>query len=118
MDNFKSVRKYRNHEFSSGAYTGEDFKAFHRAMNNAIKKELKNLTVHTDKCKHYYWSCFAQNNETGKIVYISISDVRGFDDWYDNVLIRTAKSLTDYTGGANNYCSLDRILEKAESLTR
>jgi hypothetical protein len=52
------------------------------------------------------------------MAYASISDVRFFkNSWFDNVLIRTAKSKVDYTGGSNNYCKLEEINDYLLRLT-
>ena len=43
-------------------------------------------------------------------MYISISDVRYFNnDWYNHILVRTAKNETDYRGGFNHYTTLERL---------
>ena len=43
-------------------------------------------------------SGFIQNNANGKIVYINTQPLNG------KVMYRTAKNLTDYTGGMNQWC--------------
>ena len=64
----------------------------------------------------YYFSGFATTND--KIIYFSISDTRHFNN--DKILIRTAESYTDYSGGVNNYCgrNLESISALAGRLTR
>ena len=56
---------------------------------------------------HYYFSGFATKNN--KVIYFSISDVRHFPPTGGgaDLLIRTAKDYKDYTGGSNNFSSLD-----------
>ena len=50
-------------------------------------------------------------------MYISISDVRYFtNEWYSHILIRTAKSDTDYRGGFNHYTTLENLPYKAARL--
>jgi len=50
-------------------------------------------------------------------IYFSISDVRHFKNkWYDKILIRTAKSPKDYTGGSNGYTRLEDFGKKAKRL--
>ena len=67
---------------------------------------------------HYYFSGFATKNS--KIIYFSISDVRHFPPTGGgaDLLIRTAKDYKDYTGGSNNYSSLEteEIQELANKL--
>ena len=49
--------------------------------------------------------------------YLSISDVRYFmGEWYDHILIRTAKDETDYRGGFNHYTTLEKLDAKAAEL--
>jgi len=57
---------------------------------------------------HYYFSGFATKNN--KAIYFSISDVRHFPPTGGgaDLLIRTAKDYKDYTGGSNNYSSLEK----------
>ena len=43
-------------------------------------------------------SGFIQNNTNGKIVYINTEPLNG------KIMYRAAKSLTDYTGGPNQWC--------------
>tara|TARA_R110000765_G_scaffold13519_5_gene40427 strand:+ start:6089 stop:6400 length:312 start_codon:yes stop_codon:yes gene_type:complete len=56
---------------------------------------------------YYYFSGFATKNN--KAIYFSISDVRHFPPTGGgaDLLIRTAKDYKDYTGGSNNYSSLE-----------
>ena len=50
-------------------------------------------------------------------MYISIPDVRYFtNEWYSNILIRTAKDEQDYRGGFNNYTTLEKLSVKAAKL--
>ncbi len=64
---------------------------------------------------HYELSGFVRHGD--KYAYFSISDVRFFPgDWFEHILIRTAKNDHDYTGGANHYQSLDNILNGFKAL--
>jgi len=91
----------------SGSDLGQDFKEFFR-------KEKKRLTEHF-KAKgctkiemnygFYYFSGFF-TAPSGQVYYFSCSDVRHFG--YTQLLIRTAKSYTDFTGGSNQYCELKK----------
>ena len=67
---------------------------------------------------HYYFSGFATKNN--KVIYYSISDVRHFPPigGSADLLIRTAKDYKDYTGGSNNWSSLQtkEIQELANKL--
>ena len=108
MANIKDLEKYVNYEFSSGCYTGDDYKSFQTKYINYLKSVCKNnhwRLVNVGK-NHYCFSAFIKSAEN-KCVYISISDVRYFsNEWYDHILIRTAENETDYRGGFNNYTTL------------
>lgn len=111
MANIKDLKKYINYEFSSGCYTGNDYKSFQTKYLNFLKTMCKNnhwQLVNVDK-NHYCFSAFIKSAEN-KCVYISISDVRYFsNEWYNHILIRTAKNETDYPGGFNNYTNLEEL---------
>ena len=101
MANIKDLEKYVNYEFSSGCYTGDDYKSFQTKYINYLKSVCKNNNwrlLNVGK-NHYCFSAFIKSAEN-KCVYISISDVRYFsNEWYDHILIRTAENETDYRGG-------------------
>ena len=66
--------------------------------------------------KNFEGRFWIQNNEN-KYLYISISDVRFWqNEWYNRILIRTAKSEKDYHGGGNNHTTLPELVEKAKYL--
>jgi hypothetical protein len=113
------VRQWLNHNFESSSTTTPEFKSFTRdfkhSLNLIIKPEfeIKNFIR-----GHFYISGFLQNRCNGNYGYFSTSDVRfSPNDWFNNVLIRTAKHDKDYTGGFNNYCRLENIKETALKLT-
>ena len=118
MATIAQIKKYIGYEFSSGSYTGEDYKAFQTKYINYLKNMCnKNgwRLVNIGR-NHYCFSAFVKSAET-KCVYISISDVRYFpDDWYKHILIRTAKDEQDYRGGFNHYTTLDNLQLKATML--
>ena len=108
MANIKDLEKYVNYEFSSGCYTGEDYKTFQTKYINFLKTICKQnhwQLVNVGR-NHYCFSAFIKSAEK-KCVYVSISDVRYFsNEWYNHILIRTAKNEQDYRGGFNNYTTL------------
>lgn len=118
MAKLAELKKYLNYEFSTGCYTGEDYKSFQAKYINYLKamcKENHWQLVNVSR-NHYCFSAFIQSSQN-KFVYISISDVRYFsNEWYDNILIRTAKNEVDYRGGFNHYTSLEHLVEKAAEL--
>ena len=118
MTNIKDLEKYVNYEFSSGCYTGDDYKSFQTKYINYLRSICKNnhwRLVNVGK-NHYCFSAFIKSAEN-KCVYISISDVRYFsNEWYDHILIRTAENETDYRGGFNNYTTLTDLEGTAAEL--
>lgn len=110
MAKLKDLEKYLNYEFSSGCYTGDDYKSFQTKYINYLKGICANNNwrlVNVGK-NHYCFSAFIKGGRENKCVYISISDVRYFtNEWYNHILIRTAKTETDYYGGFNNYTNLE-----------
>ena len=118
MANIKDLEKYVNYEFSSGCYTGDDYKSFQTKYINYLRTICKNnhwRLVNVGK-NHYCFSAFIKSAEN-KCVYISISDVRYFsNEWHDHILIRTAENETDYRGGFNNYTTLSDLESTAAEL--
>lgn len=112
----KTLDEFRPWEFSSGSTTGNDFRAFARLFKKGIAERLPTGASLVKSSKgHYIASGFIKRQ--GKFIYFSVSDVRHFPgDWYSNILIRTAKSDTDYTGGSNCYTSLDEFTQRVDSL--
>ena len=114
------MEKWLTHEFSSGGYTGEDFNKFARELKQEIKSQFgkAELELFLFTKGHYYISGFVFNPKTEKYAYFSISDVRySRNEWWSNVLIRTAKNAKDYTGGFNQYCPLMALGKATEHIT-
>lgn len=96
----------------------EDFVAFVKDIKKFIKKRVgRNYKFTGFKPNHFTTSGFITNIITGKIVYLSFSDVRFEKDWITNILIRKASSTKDYTGERNQYSSLLRIDDMIKKLT-
>ena len=111
MAKLNDLKKYIDYEFSSGCYTGEDYKSFQTKYINYLRamcKENHWELVNVSK-NHYCFSAFIKSSEN-KCVYLSISDVRYFsNEWYSHILVRTAKNEVDYRGGFNNYTTLENL---------
>lgn len=113
-----ALRKYLGYEFSSGPYTGEDYKTFQNKYINYLRKlcrengwELTNVGRN-----HYQFSAFIRNAQN-RFIYFSISDVRFFpDEWFNDILIRRADNENDYHGYSNNRTSLDNLRRSIERL--
>lgn len=118
MAQIKDLEKYIDYEFSSGCYTGDDYKSFQTKYINFLRSICKQnhwQLVNVGR-NHYCFSAFIKSAEN-KCVYVSISDVRFFaNEWYSNILIRTAKNEQDYYGGFNHRTTLKELEMKAMEL--
>ncbi len=118
MAQIKDLEKYIDYEFSSGCYTGDDYKSFQTKYINFLRSICKQnhwQLVNVGR-NHYCFSAFIKSAEN-KCVYVSISDVRFFtNEWYSNILIRTAKNEQDYHGGFNHRTTLKELEMKAMEL--
>ena len=118
MATIKDLEKYIDYEFSSGCYTGDDYKSFQTKYINFLRSICKQnhwQLVNVGR-NHYCFSSFIKSAEN-KCVYVSISDVRFFtNEWYSNILIRTAKNEQDYHGGFNHRTTLKELEMKAMEL--
>ena len=118
MTTIKDLEKYIDYEFSSGCYTGDDYKSFQTKYINFLRSICKQnhwQLVNVGR-NHYCFSAFIKSAEN-KCVYVSISDVRFFtNEWYSNILIRTAKNEQDYRGGFNHRTTLKELEMKAMEL--
>lgn len=118
MATIKDLEKYIDYEFSSGCYTGDDYKSFQTKYINFLRSICKQnhwQLVNVGR-NHYCFSAFIKSAEN-KCVYVSISDVRFFtNEWYSNILIRTAKNEQDYHGGFNHRTTLRELEMKAMEL--
>ncbi len=118
MAQIKDLEKYIDYEFSSGCYTGDDYKSFQTKYINFLRSICKQnhwQLVNVGR-NHYCFSAFIKSAEN-KCVYVSISDVRFFtNEWYNNILIRKAKNEQDYRGGFNHRTTLKELEMKAMEL--
>ena len=118
MATIKDLEKYIDYEFSSGCYTGDDYKSFQTKYINFLRSICKQnhwQLVNVGR-NHYCFSAFIKSAEN-KCVYVSISDVRFFtNEWYNNIVIRTAKNEQDYHGGFNHRTTLKELEMKAMEL--
>lgn len=117
MATLKDLQKYLDYEFSTGCDTGEDYKTFERKYINYLKtlcKEQGGEFVWAHKNHYEFTACFSYNE---KYAYFSISDVRFWkNEWYYHILYRSMKHEKDYTGGSNNYTSLERLKDSIATL--
>lgn len=101
--------KWLGVRFESDSVKTQQFLNFARDFRADLRSICKNTRwmVWEADTNHFYISGFFKNIDTGKFIYFSISDVRFFqDEWYSNMLIRSAGHDADYTGGMNHYTAL------------
>ena len=112
----KSVKSYCGYRFMSSSSRTEEYIAFEKACKRELKKQCVKygINIHKFLPNHFEWSAVLDRG--GRFVYVSISDVRFWSNWYNDVLIRTMKHDTDWSGGSNNSISFDKIGEKADKL--
>ena len=115
-----SIKKWLDVEFESSSSLTPEFAKFAREYKTAIKKLLSsNFELISFNRGHFDLSGFVKNKDNNKLVYISTSDVRYCSNsWYNSILIRTAEHEKDWTGGSNNFSSLDSLLDYITRLTK
>lgn len=110
MAKLSELQKYLDYEFSTGVYTGEDYKKFQNKYINYLRSICKERgweVVNVGR-GHYYFSLFIKENDN--YIYLAIHDVRyNPNSWYNNILVRHVKHEKDYTGGCNRYTSLVKL---------
>lgn len=112
----KLIKDYSGHTFSSGGETGSDYKTFEKKYKNILKEIADNINANLiDFSKnHYTFSAFIERDDS--FAYISISDVRHFNnEWKDNILVRTAKYANDFSGGQNSFTNLKKLEQKIDN---
>ena len=99
-----SVKNY------SGSDLGQDFKDFFKKEKTRITKALAKMGCTKIEMGYgfYYFSGFF-TSPSGQPYYFSCSDVRHFP--YKQLLYRTAKDYSDYTGGSNCYIDKNKLGE-------
>jgi hypothetical protein len=101
----KSLELLKRTTFQSSCSETEQYKNFYNKFTSEFKKELKVLGCKEPKFNksHFHISGFFKDRKD-RIWYFSISDVR----WSKSkMLIRTATSYTDFTGGMNQYITME-----------
>ena len=114
---FDKVIYLLNCEFESSSQRTPQYLKAHRIFKREFKKILKPICkeIEISKPNHFDISGFFKLNDN-RIYYFSIGDLR----WDKIFLIRIAKDFKDYTGGSNNFLSLENgfienLLNKLES---
>ena len=123
----KTVKSFRNYNFENcdvdpkyygdfphaNFFKGEFLPIARKEFRNLAKKLGAELTF---KGNYFEYSAFFKKSD--KCIYVHIGDVRYNigGNWYDKVLYRTAEDEKDYRGGANNYCSYDKLESEMNDL--
>lgn len=112
----KDLEGWKGVSFESSSSLTPQFSAFAKAFKKFILKSLPWYSTLVGWNRgHFYVSGFIRRGT--KVVYFSISDVRFFpEDWHKRILIRTAKDEKDFTGGTNNFTTLESFQEVAGRL--
>jgi len=106
----KFITTLENTTFESSSMETQQFKTFYGLATREIKKMLKDYTKEVKFSKgHFYFSGFIRMNDD-RIFYLSIPDVRSNKG---PMLVRTAKSFQDYSGGSNGFVRLDDNFEES-----
>ena len=113
----KTMKGWLGFLFESSSGLTHEFADFAKDYRRFLSK-LEGLELVNFSRGHFYVSAFLKNTATGKLVYISSSDVRYFsEEWYKDILIRTVEHEKDYRGGRNESTTLDTLRDKALELT-
>ncbi len=113
------IEAWRGYHFDSSSGLTPEFASFAAKMRTHLKKTLApDFSLVSYSRGHFYFSAFIKNTTTSNLAYIFCSDVRySPDEWYTNLIIRTAEHDKDYTGGRNDSATLATLKEKALELT-
>jgi len=108
------IEKWIDYPFESSSGPTNEWVAFCKDFKKYIKNNLpQNAELVSWRKGHFYVSGFVKKNN--KYVYFSCSDVRFFqNEWYNNLLLRTAKDANDFKGGTNEYTNLKKFKENIE----
>ena len=118
--NRDGMQKWMGFRFESSSGLTAEFSEFAKDFKKHLKQQTQKEFDMMDWSRgHFYISGFLQHKKSKRFVYFSVSDVRFFrDEWFENVLIRTAENEKDYTGGINTHCKFSEINEKAKKLLK
>lgn len=95
--------------FESSSYATEQFLDFYKKFSNSIKVELRKLKATKIEIHRGHFDAYGFFTVGEQIFYFSLSDVRSNNT---NLLIRTANSYSDYSGGSNNYVEIHTGMAK------
>ncbi len=112
------IEGWLDYEFESSTGLTEEFAQFSLQMKKHLQKIMRGYTMLKYNRGHFEFFSFFRNDITKKIVYITCSDVRYWQNgWYNDLWIRMAENEKDYTGGGNNKTTLLKLKSIADRLT-
>ena len=97
--------------FESSSDLTPQFQHFYMTFRSDMKRFLKERGAVEIRFNRMHFEVSGFFEMRGQIWYFSIGDVRWFKEW---MLLRTAKSFEDYTGGSNNEARMDSVAEFTE----
>lgn len=121
----KTIKSFRNYDFENcnvepkywGDYPHANF--FKGEFIPVARKELKKMAANMGaeltsfNAGYFEYSAFFKKND--KFIYVRVGDVR-LNDWYNDILYRTAAYDKDWHGGTNNCCSYDNLEKELTEL--
>ena len=113
------LEKWLDYDFESSCSVTKEFSDFARDYKRELKKVLDPAySIIGWSRGHFCMSGFIKNAETGKLAYISTSDVRGGrNGWYNSILVRSAKHDKDWTGGGNCFTNWQGLIDTVGRIT-
>jgi hypothetical protein len=105
MNKLKNYLLLGEEHFGSGSVNSDEFNTWVRVFKSQLRMELNKIGATDFEVNkgHFYVSGFFRVGE--QLVYFSISDVRGSMN-PDQMLVRTAEHNKDWTGGHNQYVTI------------
>ena len=111
------MNKWLDYTFESSRGLTEEFAQFAKDFKKELIKAIDpDFELVNYLRGHFDISGFLKDRY-GKFIYFSTSDVRYFkNEWFNNILIRTAQHEKDYTGGDNCYTTWEELPTAIKSL--
>ena len=116
--NLQELKKYYDYKFESSCINTSEYLDFQKKYIGYLRNifHLNNFKILKLMRNHFEFSLFIETNNV--VVYLSIPDVRYFqNEWFNHILIRTAKDENDYHGKENHYSNLPDLIENIKKLT-
>lgn len=117
-------KKYQNNAVEDdGSYMSDEAKSFAKDIKRYFADVATESGAELVKFNigHYYVSGFIEKN--GKYMYFSYSIPRGESainlyagDFLEGILVRSAESTSDFTGGRNQFCNFKNFKDAINSI--